>query len=115
MVRLSILTIAILTMTASCAGPVQTRIQTPMASPLLDQKQYSFTQKSEQKSDAYHAARKLVAQVLQFVVAGPAEKRRVAGRDQARRADRIENVTGDPGRHEGVPAAFRRRLLFGAA
>lgn len=64
MIRLSILTITMLAMTASCAGPIQTRIQTQMAAPVTDQKQYRFTETPEQQSIAYQAARKLVAQEL---------------------------------------------------
>jgi len=64
MIRLSILTITMLAMTASCAGPIQTRIQTQVAAPVTDHKQYRFTETPEQQSAAYQTARKLVAQEL---------------------------------------------------
>jgi hypothetical protein len=54
----------ILAMTASCGGPIETRIQTEAALPLPAQKQYSFPVKPEQESAVYQTARQLVAAAL---------------------------------------------------
>ncbi|WP_108812183.1 DUF4136 domain-containing protein [Sphingorhabdus sp. Alg231-15] len=62
--RLVILMIPILALTASCGGPIETRIQTEAAAALPAQKQYSFTAKPEQNSKTYDKARNLVAQAL---------------------------------------------------
>ncbi|MEP2101199.1 MAG: DUF4136 domain-containing protein [Parasphingorhabdus sp.] len=62
--RLAILMTPILAITASCSGPIETRIQTEAGSALPAQKQYSFTAKPEQNSETYQSARKLVAEAL---------------------------------------------------
>ncbi len=62
--RLTILMIPIMAMTASCSGPIETRIQTQTAASMPAQKQYSFTEKPEQNSEIYKTARNLVAEAL---------------------------------------------------
>lgn len=62
--RLAILMIPIVALTASCGGPIETRIQTQAGAGLPAQKQYSFTAKPEQNSEAYNKARKMVADTL---------------------------------------------------
>ncbi len=62
--RLVTLMIPIAAVTTSCGGPIETRIQTQAASTLPVQKQYSFTAKPEQNSEAYMMARTMVADAL---------------------------------------------------
>ncbi|GAA0465960.1 hypothetical protein GCM10009096_03270 [Parasphingorhabdus litoris] len=62
--RLAILLIPLLAITASCSGPIETRIQTQSAAPLLAQNQYNFSPKPEQNSPAYKKARTLVTEAL---------------------------------------------------
>lgn len=62
--RLAILMIPIVAMTASCGGPIETRIQTQAGTALPAQKQYSFTAKPEQNGGTYITARKMVADAL---------------------------------------------------
>ncbi|QTD57239.1 DUF4136 domain-containing protein [Parasphingorhabdus cellanae] len=50
--------------TASCSGPIETRIQTQAASTLPAQTQYSFSAKPEQNNKTYDQARELVADAL---------------------------------------------------
>ena len=64
--RLAILMIPIAAAGVSgCGGPVETRIQTQAGPALPAQKQFSFTVKPEQNSDAYQTARKMVASALE--------------------------------------------------
>src|SRR5438445_8404363 len=59
-------------------------------------------------------ARELIAQALDLLVARPAEHGLVAGGVHEAHHDGIEDVGGDPGGEERVPAAGGRRLLFRA-
>lgn len=62
--RFATLMIPIVALTASCGGPIETRVQTQAGSALPAQKQYSFTAKPEQNSETYTMARKMVADAL---------------------------------------------------
>lgn len=62
--RLTILMIPVIAITASCSGPIQTRIQTQSGTAFPAQKQYSFSAKPEQNGTAYEAARKMVVDAL---------------------------------------------------
>jgi len=60
-------------------------------------------------------ASKIVPQLLDCLVAGPAEHRLVAGGVHEAGKDRIGDVDRDPRGEEGMPAAGIRRVLFGTA
>src|SRR5687767_11177896 len=60
-------------------------------------------------------ARELVAQLLDLLVAGPAEPGFLAGRAERGVGERAPHVGREPGREEDVPAALRRRLLLRAS
>ncbi len=60
----AILMLPIVALTASCGGPVETRIQTQASAAATAQKTYRFAAQPEQNSDIYKTARQMVADSL---------------------------------------------------